>query len=338
MTDLPASPAVITLGECLASFVACQRGSLAEVSDLRLTVAGAEANVAVGVERLGHHAAYIGRVGPDGLGTMIVRRLRGEGVDVRRLIVDATAATGVMIRELRDLGPAEVVYWRAGSAGSRLASSDVDAAEALFAGARWLHLTGITPALSSSAADAVEAALAHARSAGLTVSLDLNLRRRLWSERAAQPVLASLAARCDVVLGGLDEMAVVAGLAGTLEDGRATDPEVVADAVLEVGSGRVVIKLGSEGALERRREDGAARTTRSGATAVAQVADPVGAGDAFCAGYIAASLEGFDPESALRLANACGAVAVSTVGDQTGLPTRIEVERILAAGGPDTIR
>ena len=100
-----------------------------------------------------------GRIGGDAFGTTILRRLRGEGVDVTWLRTDATAATGILIRERQPLGASEVIYRRTGSAGSMLGPGDVVAAAAagLFATARWLHITGITPALSESAAAAVGA-------------------------------------------------------------------------------------------------------------------------------------------------------------------------------------
>ena len=116
-------------------------GPLSEATSFGRHVAGAEANVAVGLARLGHAVGYIGRVGDDGLGTAIVRRLRGEGVDVTWLRTEPGAATGLMIRERQPLGPSEVLYRRAGWAGSHLAPSDVtEAADAgAFAAARWLH-------------------------------------------------------------------------------------------------------------------------------------------------------------------------------------------------------
>ena len=151
---------VVTLGECLISLIATAPGPLAEATAFERHVAGAEANVAVGLARLGRSVAYIGRVGGDGFGTAIVRKLRGEGVDVRHLAVDDGAATGLMLRERRALGAAQVVYARTGSAGSRLSVVDVDraATDGVFAGARWLHVTGITPALSPTAHDAVRQA------------------------------------------------------------------------------------------------------------------------------------------------------------------------------------
>src|SRR5688500_2159427 len=140
--DRPARIEVVTLGECLASLVATASGPLAEASLFERHVAGAEANVAVGLARLGHSVAFVGRVGADGFGTAIVRRLRGEGVDVTHLASDPDARTGVIVRERRTVGAAEVVYHRAGSAGSRLATDDIDRAvdAGVLDGARWLHL------------------------------------------------------------------------------------------------------------------------------------------------------------------------------------------------------
>jgi len=170
-----------------------------------------------------------------------------------------------MVRELRDLGPMEVIYHRAGSAGSRLGPADIDAARAAIEGARWLHLTGITPALSPGAAAALVRAKELARGAGVSVSLDLNIRRRLWTEADAAITLRALLDGVDLVLGGLDEVALVGGLAGTLEQGGRCDPVEAADRLLAAGARRVVVKLGADGALLRdgggtavRREGGRA--------------------------------------------------------------------------------
>ena len=321
---------VVTLGECLVSLIATAPGPLAEATAFERHVAGAEANVAVGLARLGHSVAYIGRVGGDGFGTAIVRRLRGEGVDVRHLAIDAGAATGLMLRERRVLGAAQVVYARTGSAGSRISIVDVDraATDGVFAGARWLHVTGITPALSPTAHDAVRQAVELARSADLTISFDVNLRRRLWSDAEAAPIVRAIARQADIVLGSPDELAVLTGAADE-------DPLGLARAVLELGPSIAVVKLGADGALGLER-DGA--PVASPALPVHAIVDPVGAGDAFCAGFIAARLDGADLATALRSANACGAAAVGAVGDLAGLPDAAELAGLLADAGPDTIR
>ncbi|HET9082845.1 MAG TPA: sugar kinase [Candidatus Limnocylindrales bacterium] len=320
---------VVTLGECLASFVASDPGPLAEARAFVRHIAGAEANVAVGLARLGHAVAYIGRVGGDGFGSAIVRALRGEGVDTRHLAIDDAARTGVMFRERRVLGAMDVVYHRAGSAGSRLNGEDVDRAvvDGVFDGARWLHLTGITPALSGSARAATMRALAAGRHAGATISFDINLRRRLWSDDEAAPVIRDLASRVDVVLGSVDELALVADV------DPETAPEDLVETVAALGPAIVVAKLGRDGALGREGEQSVAEP----GIAVPQVVDPVGAGDAFSAGFIAGRLDGVDLGTALRMGNACGALAVAASGDQSGLPDRDELARLLA-GGPDTLR
>jgi len=326
---------VVTLGECLIAFVANEPGPLADAARFDRFVAGAEANLAVGLVRLGHSVEFVGRVGADGFGEAIRRRLRGEGVGTGGLLTDADAPTGLMFRERRHIGPAQVVYTRRGSAGSRLSVEDVNrAADAgLFNGTRWLHLTGITPALSETARAATFRAAELARSAGLTISLDLNLRRRLWSDEAAAPVLRRLTEGADVVLGGVDELAVVAA--------QRPDVELadLARAVLALGPSIVVAKLGADGALLVGAETSGAPIARP-AILLPVVVDPVGAGDAFCAGFIAARLEGLPLERALDYANASGAASAASLGDQTGLPDQDELASLLAmrAGSPDTIR
>jgi 2-dehydro-3-deoxygluconokinase len=318
---------VVTLGECLVALVAGAAGPLAETTIFERHVAGAEANTAVGLARLGHSVAYIGRVGSDGFGAAIVRKLRGEGVDVEHLVVDDTAPTGLMIRERRALGAAHVLYYRSGSAGSRLGPAEVDAAAAQFKGARWLHVTGITPALSPTARAAVERAISLARDARLTISLDLNLRRKLWSEAEAALVFRELAAKADVIMGDEDEARLVTG---TNDAG-----EVLAEALLARGPSTAIVKLGRQGAAAAA----AGEAIRVQALDVPAVVDPVGAGDAFAAGYIAATLEGKPLDEALRVANACGAAAVTVVGDMAGLPDRQELERLLdRTPAADTLR
>lgn len=322
---------VVTIGEALIALVAREVGPLAEAITFERHVAGAEANVAVGLARLGHRTAFIGRVGDDGFGATIRRRLRGEGVDVEALVTDPGAPTGLLVRERRGIGPAEVRYYRAGSAGSRIRPEDVAGAMGAkpLRSARWLHVTGITPAISPSAHLAVERAVELAVASGMTISLDLNLRRRLWSDDEAAPVLRELAARADVVFASPDEAAAVTGA-------DADDRPALATGLLELGPSVAVVKLGAEGALAWGRGE---PPVHREAVPVAQVIDPVGAGDAFCAGFIAARLEGGDLAWAVEVGALCGAAAIAVVGDQAGLPDRQELERLLtAAPASDVVR
>jgi 2-dehydro-3-deoxygluconokinase len=331
MRDMDAAriPEVVTFGECLAAFVPSTPGPMAEATTFQRYVAGAEANVAVGLARLGHRVAYVGRVGADGFGLAITRALRGEGLDIQHLAAVEGARTGVVFRERRALGPMDVVYHRAGSAGSTLSVEDIEraAGDGLFE-AGWLHLTGITPALSDTARAATTRARDLARAAGATISFDINLRRRLWSESEAAAVLRDLATGVDVVLGGPDELALLAAA------DPGTEPAELVASIARLGPRTVIAKLGSDGALGF--ESGGEAVHEPG-VAVPLVVDPVGAGDAFCAGFIAGRLDGVDLGTALRIGNACGALAVAASGDQAGLPDRAELARLLG-GGPDTLR
>jgi 2-dehydro-3-deoxygluconokinase len=221
-----------------------------------------------------------------------------------------------------------VVYHRSGSAGSALEPSDVDAVSAAFAGARWLHLTGITPALSDSAHRAVLRAMEIARSNSVRISFDVNLRRRLWSDTEAAARLRPIAAGTDLVFGDTDELAVVAGVSPS------TDGREAAAALRANGTGSVVIKRGATGATLVGEED----PVDDAAVVVARVVDPVGAGDAFCAGYLAALVQGLAPSEALRWGNGCAAAVLSVEGDLTGLPTRPELELLIGPPAADTIR
>jgi 2-dehydro-3-deoxygluconokinase len=326
---------VVTFGECLVAFVATTPGPLAEAATFERFVVGAEANVAIGLTRLGHSVAYIGRVGTDGFGEAVARRLRGEGVDISDLAIDPDAPTGIMFRERRAIGPAQVLYARSGSAGSRLTAAEVERAMARHSDGRWLHLTGITPALSEGALEATNRSIESGRAAGMTISLDLNLRRRLWTDEAAAPVLRTLAAGVDVILGSPDELAVLTRLTPD------HDPAELARATVGLGPSVAIVKLGAGGALGIAADTADEVVVRP-AIPLPVVVDPVGAGDAFCAGFIAARLDGADLGTALEMGNACGAAAASAVGDTTGLPSRVELAAILrAAADPrsrDTIR
>ena len=313
------SAEVVTLGEALVALVADEGRPLVSPGSFTPFVAGAEANVAIGLARLGRSVSFIGRVGADGLGQMVRNGLRGEGVDVQWLRDDPGAPTGALARDRRSLPPCEVVYLRRGSAASCLEPADVEAAGETIAGARWLHLTGITPALSPTCRAAVRSALQFARAGSVRVSLDVNLRRRLWSEQEAAAVLGDLAERCDLVIAGEEEAVLLCG---------SPDPAALAERF----GAESVVKRGAHGATAWR--DGV--VAEAAALSVAPL-DVVGAGDAFTAGYLDAVLDGAGLAESLRRANACGAIAVAAVGDATGLPTRHELARVLA-GGADVVR
>ena len=325
----------VTLGEPLVAFVAEAFGPLAEADTYRRHVAGAELNTAIGVSRLGHAASFVGRVGDDGFGTIITRRLRAEAVDVTHLTVDSGRRTAILVREKRLLGPAEVFYYRADSAGAALGPIDVDRAADVLRSASWVHLTGITPALSKSAAAAIDRALdlLHDGRSSIrpTISLDINLRRKLWSAEAAAVALRRLIPRVDIVMASLDEASVMIG------EAPPTGPDAIAHttaSLTALGAKAAILKLGELGAAIGT--PGLPPTIVPGIE-LPVVVDPVGAGDAFCAGFIAAKLDGLDDQEALRRAVACGASVAACDGDLTGLPTLLELEQLLGPA-PDAVR
>ncbi|QEO09536.1 sugar kinase [Protaetiibacter larvae] len=299
---------VVTLGETMALVLPAELGSLETVSSLRLGVGGAESNVAIGLARLGTAVSWLGRVGDDALGRRIVRELRAEGVEVRA-IVDP-AATGLMVKERRTPDATRVLYYRAGSAGSRLSVADL--AELDIAGAALLHVTGITAAISGSALTALDVAVERAVAAGVPVSFDVNHRASLWGERDAGAVYRAIAARASVVFAGLDEALLLA------PDAR--DAETAVRAIAALGPREVIIKLGADGCLALI--DG--ELLRVPARAIRPV-DTVGAGDAFVAGYLAERHAGLSPRTRLETAVTAGAFACLHPGDWEGLPRRAEL-------------
>ncbi|GAA2696107.1 sugar kinase [Actinoplanes palleronii] len=295
------SGGLFTLGEAMGIFVADGIGPLDHAPGFTLAVGGAESNVAVGVARLGGSATWLGRLGPDSAGSLIAARLRSSGVRV--LAVPDASPTGLMIRYRRSAQFIHADYHRAGSAGSHLNPADLPLSELESAGI--LHITGITPALSDTARATVFAAVEAARAAGVPVSIDVNYRSKLWSRSDAAPILRDLVTRADVVFAGPDEAAILTD---------ATDPVA---GLAALGPTEVIIKDGARGCTALI--DG----TRLTADALpVTVIDPVGAGDAFVAGYLADRLTGAPPTTRLHTAITAGAFAVTVPGDCQGAPTR----------------
>lgn len=301
---------VLTIGETLALLAAREAGPLRHAHELRVGVGGAESNVAIGVRRLGFEAAWIGRVGDDELGELVLRTLRAEGVDVSGAITDAAAATSLMIKERRTSTTSRVTYYRDGGPGSRLRPDDVPAGAVAAASA--LHVTGITLALSESARAAIHAAARTARDAGVAVSLDVNYRAALWPAAEARAAIEALLPLVDHCFVGHEEARAL-GFEGA--------PDAVARELSRRGPGVTVVKLGERGAVAV-----AGGTVHEVAAVEVPALDPVGAGDAFAAGYLADLLAGRPVPERLRTAAACGAFAVTAHGDWEALPSRHDLE------------
>lgn len=279
---------VVCVGESMALVTPDPPAPLERGGPMRLDAAGAESTVACYLAMLGARAAWASRVGDDPLGRLLLDRIGSHGVDLSLVEVDPAAPTGVYFKD-----PGErttVYYYRAGSAASRLGPALVPSLSGL------VHVSGITPALSPSCAALVEAIL----DAPLPVSFDVNYRPALWPVTAAGPVLARLAGRADVVFVGLDEARTLWGV---------TRPEQVR--ALLPGPATVVVKDAAEGAYSG--------AVFEPARAV-EVVEPVGAGDAFAAGYLYGRLRGLPEAARLRLGHLVAGAALRVTGDVGVLP------------------
>ncbi|MGI8332675.1 sugar kinase [Actinomadura scrupuli] len=302
------------MGESMAALVPDQAGPLEDVATFHQSIGGAESNVACGLAALGVGAAWVGRVGADGFGRRIIRRLTAQGVDTSAVIVDPSRPTGLYVKEIGRAGSV-LHYYRAGSAASALGPEllEDDTAGRMFADAGLIHLSGITAALSGGSLDLLRAIMRRRRP-GQLVSFDLNWRPALW--RGKDPsVLRSLLNAADIALLGADEAVQVLGTG---------DPQALR--TLLPGPDTLVIK-----------DDAHLATAidRSGVTAepppAVEVVEPVGAGDAFAAGYLAGTLRGYDQRRRLRLGHLMAATTLVVHGDHGAPPPAHLVEALLAS-------
>jgi 2-dehydro-3-deoxygluconokinase len=300
---------VVTLGETMALMGSTGVGPLQHEHTMSLGIGGSESNVAIGLSRLGVETTWIGKVGTDPLGDLVLRELAAEGVRVLA-VRDPEAPTSLMVKERRTSTDTRVWYYRRGNAGGRLRTDEVDFD--VIRNASLLHLTGISPALSEGMAETTFEAIRVAKDAGVPVSFDLNFRSKLWSREQARDSYLRIIPQADLVFAGDDEAAIAVG--------EAEAPVHFAHQLVALGAGAAVVKRGANGAVAvvagREYEREAIRVN---------VVDTVGAGDAFVAGYLAEYLAGADVDACLETAVTTGAYACLVHGDWEGAPRRHEL-------------
>jgi 2-dehydro-3-deoxygluconokinase len=306
---------VLTLGETM---VALRTDSMLRLGGtLRMSIAGAESNVAIGLARLGHQVSYVSRMGDDELGEFALRTLRAEGVGIDEVVVQPGGATGMILFDVGPGGRRRVHYRRSDSAAGNLSPDDM--AVALQRGARILHVSGITPALGEGAARATLEAARQVRRDGGTVCLDVNFRSKLWQPAEAAAVLRQLLPHLDILIASVDELCIMAD--GATEDAQVSE-------LLGAGIREVAVKRGDRGATAHTSE-----TQVSKPALRVPVVDPIGAGDAFCAGYLSGLLDDLPLSDRVARAVALGAAAVASSGDWEGLPTRADLSQIADDSG-----
>ena len=274
---------------------------------------GDTSNSAVAAARQGASVGLVTHIGADTFGNSFMDLWKTEGIDTSTVTQVTDAPTGIYIVTHGAAGH-EFSYFRAGSASSRMGPDDLPV-EALKA-ARILHVSGISQAISSSAADAVFAAIEIVKSAGGRVSYDTNLRLKLWPIERARAITHAAMARCDIALPGFEDALHLTGL---------DDPDAIADFYLKLGAEIVALTLGREGTLVAT----ASESRRVRGRQLAAV-DATAAGDTFDGAFLAQIVAGEDPYQAARYANAAAALSTQGYGAVAPMPRKAAVEAFLA--------
>ncbi|HYS16733.1 MAG TPA: sugar kinase [Candidatus Binatia bacterium] len=311
---------IVTLGEVLVRLAIPSPARFETARQLDLQIGGAEANVAAACARLGLTAAWVSALPANPWGERVRRELAGHGVDCAYVQTTEGARIGTYFLEYGvPPRPVRVLYDRRDSAFARLTAAQVDWEP--LRRARLVHLTGITPALGVSARGLVERALHEAA----TVSFDVNYRATLWSSDEARAFIEPVLPRVRYLFIGQTEARTLFGLSGapaeTLEALGRMAPKAT-----------ISLQQGEEGSTVL---DGG-RILRPRVRPTVQMVDPIGAGDAYAAGFLWAVLRGRDLQEAVDAGTAVGALKCSTWGD-IALVSAQDVADVLA-GGPDVRR
>jgi 2-dehydro-3-deoxygluconokinase len=277
---------------------------------------GDTSNAAIAAARQGARVAYLTAVGTDPAGDGFMDLWRAEGVDTTGVRRDAAAPTAIYLVHHGAAGHS-FHYYRHSSAASRFAPTDLD--RDLIRGAKILYASGISQAISTSAADAVFEAIGIANDAGAAVAYDTNYRPRLWPARRAAAVIHAAIGASRIALPGLDDALALTGL---------TDPDAIADFYLRLGPPIVVLKMGAAGTL---------LATPEGRTRIppfpCRPVDATGAGDTFCGAFLARTIAGDTPLAAARYAACAAALSTNGYGAVPPIPRAAAVIAALAAGG-----
>jgi len=319
---------VVTFGEAMVRLSPPNFQRLEQTASLDLRIGGAELNTAVGVARLGHQSAWVSRLTNNPLGRMIANRAREAGVSSEHVVWTDEDRVGLYFLEFGAAPRASgVIYDRKDAAIAHIKPGMVPWAT-VFAGARWFHVTGITPALSASAAEATREALQAARAARVPVSMDLNYRVKLWSQQEAGKCMSDFMQYTDVLITTEEDTERVFGITGKNYE------DVSAQLVKRFPLKTVAITIRENPLVWKNTwtamayQDGKAYQTR---TYEVEIVDRLGAGDSFAAGLIHGMLDG-DVQKALDFGVAASAIKHSIPGDFAWI-TRGEVETLLKGGG-----
>ena len=303
----------------MMAFEAQDYGPLKENSIYKKWIGGAEDNFIIGLARLGFRCGWFSRLGDDEFGKEIFRTIKGEGVDVSRVVFDSEAPTGVFFVERQSEGDFRCYYYRQFSAASRLSPSDID--PDYIRSAKVIYVTGITPAISESAREATEEIFGLAIKNKQTIVFDPNLRLKLSSIGWAREVLIPLMQKSTYILPGERELKQL------MDRGEL---ETAIERAHGLGIGNLIVKTGAEGAVT------AIAGTKAVDVPAYDLQNPIssmGAGDCFAAGFVAGLLENQSLEECARWGNAMGAFCLMGWGPYQTLPDYDELQTFLTGKG-----
>ena len=312
---------VVCLGESMVMLVPQTRGRLVDGHPFSAAVGGAESNVACYLAGLGVTARWVSRVGDDAFGRLVMDSVAAAGVDISQVDVDTARVTGCYVKELGETST-RVRYYRGGSAAAAMGPEVCE--HAGLGSASVLHLSGITAALSASCRALMDDLTRLPRGETI-VSFDANWRAALWPDGEGPEVTARLARRADLVFVGRDEAAAMWGVDGPSEIAALLEHPPV-----------LVVKDAERGATLLSGDEIAWVPSLE-----VEVVEPVGAGDAFAAGFIAGTLAELPHRQRLRLGHAVAASALKTPHDLGPLPELAQLLELVKAGdaentGPGT--
>lgn len=329
----------VCFGEIMLRLSPPRHERLLQSPQLHATFGGGEANVAVSLAQFGCESHYVTRLPAGAIGDAALRALRGEGVRVDH-VQRGGERLGIYFAETGASQRASTVtYDRRHSAMSELEPGSVPWGD-VFHGAAWFHCTGITPALSRAAAECTREALEAARRAGVRVSVDLNYRKKLWSEREAQQTMRPLMPLVDLVMANEEDLQAVLGVAVPHADvtggslSIAGYREAAARVAEEFGIKQVAVTLreslsASDNVWSAVLLDAGTQTFHQSQRYTVHLIDRIGGGDSFAAGLIYGLLMGWDCPASLRFAVAASALKQTIPGDFNRVSVT-EVERLVA--------
>ena len=335
----------VCFGEIMLRLNPPAYGRFVNSDEFEVNYGGGEANVAVSLANFGHQASFVTKVPKNEIGESAVAALRKYNVDTSMIAYGGERLGIYFLETGASMRASKVVYDRAHSAIAEADISDFDF-DKIFEGADWFHFTGITPAISDKAAELTEAALKAAKAKGLTVSVDLNFRKKLWSQEKAQRIMTNLMQYVDVCIGNEEDAEKVLGFKPGNTD--------VTGAELELAGYQDIFKqmidrFGFKYVVSSLRESYSASDNGWSAAIYdgkefyhskkyqVRIVDRVGGGDSFAGGLICGLLDGKDMKQALEFAVAASALKHTIPGD-FNFVSRAEVEALAGGDGSGRVQ